>query len=134
MGSTLSTEVMTFDRTGETFTFRGTGYINQLTDFKHRNGDFVTGFQFSQFFFSQSKLDQTATGFNTCFCKVPSFGFVDTVSFFLTKGNLNGGIAVSIFGFYLCNAVGRHIQNGYRNRNTLFVEHAGHTNFASNQT
>ena len=34
--------------------------------------------------------------------------------------NLNGSIAVSIFGFYLCNAVGRHIQNGYRNRVFLF--------------
>ncbi len=82
MGSTLGTEVMTFDRTGETFTFRGTGYIDQLADFKHRNGDFVTSFQFSQFFFSQSKLNQTATCFNTCFCKVPGFGFIDTIGFF----------------------------------------------------
>ena len=134
MGSTLGTEVMTFDRTRETFTFRGAGYIYQLTNFKHRNGNFITGFQFSQFFFSQSKFNQTATSFNTCFSKVAGFSFVDTISFFLTKGNLYSSVAVSIFGFHLCNAVGRHIQNSYRNRNTLFVEHASHTNFASNQT
>ena len=56
------------------------------------------------------------------------------VGFFLTKGNLNSRIAVGIFGFYLCNAIRREFQHGYRHGYTLLGKHAGHAHLASNQT
>ena len=132
--STLRTKVMALDGTSKALTFRGAGYIYKLASFKNSNSYFVAHFQFSQFLFSQSKLMQTATSLNTRFCKVPSFRFVYTISFLLTKGNLNSRIAVGIFGFYLSDAIRRHFQHGYRHGNTLLGKHASHAHFASNQT
>ena len=77
---------------------------------------------------------QTTASLNTCFRKMTGLRFVYMACFFLTKGNLYGGVAVSFFGFYLCNAVSRHFQHGYRDRFALLCEDTCHTNFASNQT
>ncbi len=134
MRSTLRTKVVALDRTGKTFTFRGTGYIYQLACFKNSNGYFVTNFQLGQFFFRQSKLMQTATCFNTRFRKMPSISLIDMACFFLTKGNLNGSIAVGIFGFHLSDAIRRHLQHSYRHRHALLGKYAGHPHFAPNQT
>ena len=134
MRGALCAEIVAFNRTGEAFTFGCTCYINQLTCFKQRYGDYIARFQFSRFFFRDNKLVQTATRFNTCFRKVSGLRFVYMVCFFLTKGNLNGCIAIRFFGFYLGNAVSSHFQHGYRNRCTLFRKHACHAYFASNQT
>ena len=134
MRGTLRIKIMSFDRTGKTFTFRGPGNVDQLTGFKQGYSYFATCLQFSSFFSRNSKFNQTATSFNTCFCKMSSFSLVNAICFFLTEGNLNGRITVSIFGFELSDAVRSHFQHGYRNRSTLFVKHASHAYLAPNQT
>ena len=127
MSSVLGTEVPALNGTSETFTFRGTGYVNFFNVSKQFNANALTNSEF--FTICQTELPQAAASFYASFSKVTSFRLGYTVSFFSTRGNLNSTIAIASQIFNLSNAVCFNFDYGYWDRYAIFSEDAGHTHF-----
>lgn len=79
MSSVLGTEVPALNGTSETFTFRGTGYVNFFNVSKQFNANVLTNGVF--FTICQTELPQAAASFYASFSKVASFRLSYAVSF-----------------------------------------------------
>ena len=97
----------------ETFTFGGAGYVDQLTRLKQGHGHDITRLQLCGFFFGNNKFMQATTSFYTSFRKMTGLSFIYMVCFLFAKSDLDGCVAVGLFGFDLGNAVCGDFQHGY---------------------
>ena len=104
---------MALDCAREAFTFGGTGYVDQLTCFKQGHGYDITCLQLCGFLFGNNKFMQTTTSFHASLRKMTGLSFIYMVCFLFAKSDLDGCVAVGLFGFDLGNAVCGDFQHGY---------------------
>ena len=108
--------------------------FNQLAFSEDINGNGITWLEAGQLFSGQYKLANTTTGFNACLGKMTGSSLGHTICTAHAERNLNGCVAVYLWGFDLRDAVGGHVQHSYRDGSTILSKNAGHADFAASKT
>ena len=133
MAGAVGREVMTLDCAGKTLTDCCTRNVNFLTFGEHIDGKSLTDFHFADLVFFNMEFFEHGACFDTSFFKLAFKRLAHTRRLLGAEGDLHCIVAVSLNRFYLCNAVVRHFEHGYRNGNTIFGKDARHADLATDE-
>jgi hypothetical protein len=100
-------------------------HVNDLTDFDAAIGaNFFTKGKTSHI--RQAVFPQVTQGLCIGLAQVANFRLAEGLFFDFLKTQLNGRIAISLFGFDLRNGTGARLDDRYRDGPARFIEDLGH--------
>ena len=127
MSTWAATKVIATHNTSETFTLRGTSYVNFANLSKVSNGNFFTNSVLRSILYAN--LTQVANRLGAKLCKMTSHRLVDFVLLDGAKAKLYCLITIRVGGFDLAYFIRSSLDNGNRNNLAVLIEKLSHTDF-----
>ena len=118
---------MTLHGAGEAFTFAGAYYVHELAGYEVGSAEVCAGFQ--QGVFRYAEFGHFRFGLQFRFGKLAALRFFYVLYAAGAYANLNGGVAVTVFGAGAYDLRVFYMQQRYREHHTLGVVYARHAFF-----